>query len=211
MQSLWYLQPFRAMGPLVSMLKFVLADTVAFVVIALCIIVGFGLAFVVLLDDVSISSNISEFASPLRSFESLYHTLLGEFDAEVRACLILTLLLNLLAQIFHLDDTDGFISVWRILLLNLFLFLGTIVLLSLLISILGDTYDRVKLTEEGEQLKCRARIVTTCSLTNWLTVLSLFPIRCGLHAANRLIREPFLPYPFNCGSSRERQRVSCPQ
>ena len=42
---------------------------------------------------------------------------------------------------------------------GLFAFLGGIVLLSLLIAILGDTYDRVKMKEEAELIKCRARIV----------------------------------------------------
>lgn len=35
-------------------------------------------------------------------------------------------------------------------------------LLTLLISILEDTYDRVKLTEDAELVKCRARIIDRC-------------------------------------------------
>ena len=50
-------------------------------------------------------------------------------------------------------------SVCRSLLFDSYLVVANIVMLSLLISILGDTYDRVKLTEDAELIKCRAKLV----------------------------------------------------
>ena len=55
-------------------------------------------------------------------------------------------------------STDTFIGVWRSLLFNGFIFVGGIVLLSLLIAILGDTYNSVRSTEKEELVKCRAKM-----------------------------------------------------
>ena len=44
----------------------------------------------------------------------------------------------------------------RSILFDAFVFVGGIVLLSLLVAILSDTYDRVKLKEKAELTKCRA-------------------------------------------------------
>lgn len=38
----------------------------------------------------------------------------------------------------------------------------TIILLSLLIAIMSDTFDKVKLSEEAEMFKCRATIIDDC-------------------------------------------------
>ena len=50
-------------------------------------------------------------------------------------------------------------DIFRSLLFDSYLIVAGIVMLSLLISILGDTYDRVKLTEEAELIKCRAKLI----------------------------------------------------
>lgn len=72
---------------------------------------------------------------------------------------------------------DGFLSLWRSALFNVFLFLGPVVILSLLISILGDTYDRVKLTQEAELFKVRARMVRTCAAWSLWTSKILYLFR----------------------------------
>lgn len=41
----------------------------------------------------------------------------------------------------------------------LYMLIEAIVFLNLLIAIMGDTYDRVKLTEEAELMKCRAMVI----------------------------------------------------
>ena len=50
-------------------------------------------------------------------------------------------------------------DIFRALLFDSYLLVAGIVMLSLLISILGDTYDRVKLTEDAELIKCRAKLI----------------------------------------------------
>ena len=51
------------------------------------------------------------------------------------------------------------LKVWRDVLLYSFLLLGPVVLLSLLIAALGDTFDRVTLTREAESVRSRATAV----------------------------------------------------
>ena len=63
-------------------------------------------------------------------------------------------------------STDTFIGKWRALLFNSFIFAGGVVLISLLIAILSDVYDSVKLKEPCVLVKDRASIVASsfCSV-----------------------------------------------
>ena len=53
----------------------------------------------------------------------------------------------------------------RSILFDAFVFVGGIVLASLLVAILSDTYDRVKLKEKAELTKCRALMAGWLSFT----------------------------------------------
>ena len=70
-------------GPLISMITYVLRDIVAFVVSGFLIVIGFGFSFLVLFNNRLIDDDGENFNSILRSFESLFYALLGEFDADV--------------------------------------------------------------------------------------------------------------------------------
>jgi len=155
---LWYAQPFSSTGPLISIIQYVLLDILSFTVMGIFIVIGFGFAFLVLFSNGFIEDDGENFNSPHRSFESLFYAVLGEFDPDV-----------------FRSSPYGFLSIWRISLFNVFLFLGPVVLLSLLISILGDTFDRVKLTQEAELFKCRARMIRTCAdWSMWTSRILLF-------------------------------------
>jgi len=141
------------------MILYVLWDITSFAMLGLIVMVGFGMAFLVLFSDNFVEDDGGMFSSLPQSLESLYYALLGEFDPDVLR-----------------SPPDGLLSLWRLGLFNVFLFLGSVVLLSLLISILGDTYDRVKLKQEAELIKCRARLIRTCAWVHIfvLKILSIF-------------------------------------
>ena len=63
-----------------------------------------------------------------------------------------------------LRRTDDFIKIWRALLFNSFFYVGPIVLMSLLISILTDTHDRVRSRETAEQTMYRQQAVVDCEV-----------------------------------------------
>lgn len=142
---LWYAQPLSSTGPLVSMIRYVFWDILSFVMMGVFVVAGFGLAFLVLFGKELVDDDGRNFSSPLQCFESLFYAVLGEFDPD------------------DFRMSDGWLSVWRRFLFDAFLFLGPIVLLSLLISILGDTYDKVRLRQEAELFKCRVQIVSQCA------------------------------------------------
>lgn len=86
------------------------------------------------------------------------------------------MLLSLSTRILCLQtarsDEATFVPVWRNIFFDVFLFVGPIVLLSLLISIVQDTYDKVRRSEEAEVIKCRARIVTGVRVPRFLVQFS---------------------------------------
>ena len=63
-------------------------------------------------------------------------------------------------QMFRSNKTDGFIGMWRSLLFSTYLFIGGIVLISLLVAILSESFDKIKHWEKEMLVKCRAEIVS---------------------------------------------------
>ena len=66
-----------------------------------------------------------------------------------------------------LRPSSDFLTVWRALLFNSFVYIGPIALMSLLISILTDTHDRVRSKEIGEQTMYRLQAVFDCAMVGW--------------------------------------------
>ena len=175
------LVPFDKIGYFVSMARYSMKAVVPFSGLGASVLVGFSFAFRVLFnpkfyrdedgsdetggadangtvgndtrseDDDSHEDESSFF----RVLKILFHAAVGNFEEEVRL-LMLDTSHGVCSQVFR--STDTFIGVWRSLLFNGFIFVGGIVLLSLLIAILGDTYNRVRSTEEEELVKCRAEL-----------------------------------------------------
>ena len=100
--------------------------------------------------------------SVLHVFKMLFHACIGNFDDKVRRLTSLEmadllLICRVLQMILYTDD-PSFIGTWRIFLFDAFVFVGGIVLISLLVAILSDTFDNVKYTQKAELVKCRAEM-----------------------------------------------------
>ena len=63
-----------------------------------------------------------------------------------------------------LRPASDFLTVWRALMYNSFIYVGPIVLMSLLISILTDTHDRVRSKEKTEQTMHQLQAAFDCSV-----------------------------------------------
>lgn len=66
------------------MVNYVLRDVFYFVLLIVLMIAGFGVAFFVLFSNAFAENDEELFNSPWRSFESVFHALLGDFDSTVR-------------------------------------------------------------------------------------------------------------------------------
>ena len=70
-----------------------------------------------------------------------------------------------------LRPPGDFLAIWRTLLFYSFIYIGPIVLMSLLISILTDTHDRVRSKEKAEQAMYRLQTlldcITACAFARW--------------------------------------------
>ena len=69
------------------MIRQVFLDIIPFTLLALLTIVGFGISFLILFSDFFKVDDKSYFSSFFKSFETLFHASLGQFDPEVRRLL----------------------------------------------------------------------------------------------------------------------------
>ena len=67
-----------------------------------------------------------------------------------------------------LRPASDFLKIWRTLLFNSFVYIGPIVLISLLVSILTDTHDRVRSRETAEQTMYRLQATYDCFMVGAL-------------------------------------------
>ena len=61
-------------------------------------------------------------------------------------------------QIYLYTYDPSFMGIWRTVLFDAFVFIGGVVLISLLVAILSDTFDGVKYTEKAQLVRCRAEM-----------------------------------------------------
>ena len=66
------------------MIQYVFWDILSFTIMGVFIVIGFGFAFFVLFSNRFVDDDGEQFNSPHRSFESLFHAVLGQFDPEVK-------------------------------------------------------------------------------------------------------------------------------
>jgi len=150
---LWFFQAFRCTGPLTSMVWYSILDTRVFLVFGAVVMAGFAEAMHVLYGNRFRGDDGGHYNSPHRSFESMAHAVLGQFEPNV----------------IRADMDNAFLHSCRVILFDVFLFIGPILMLALLVSILGDTYDRVKAAEKAEQNKARARVIYVSEkMIGWL-------------------------------------------
>lgn len=139
-KMLYYFQLSPKMAHLVIAIFEIRKDMVSFILLASAVLLGFGLAFFVLFlwesgDDVD-----QAFGTLPRSCFSTFAMLLGLFDLEV------------FYEMEHNETTAFFLFFFYVMAMVL-------VLLNLLISIMSDSFDRVKQYEETTFIKAKARML----------------------------------------------------
>ena len=72
--------------------------------------------------------------------------------------------MRVLMQMFR--SSNRFLAIWARLLFASFIYLSPIILISVLIAIVQDIYDRVRSKEKAELRKLRLRIVAKFQSTN---------------------------------------------
>ena len=65
------------------MIRCVLVDVAPFVVLGVVMTITFGMAFAVLFANSFDEDDAQSFNSPWRSFESTFHSILGQFQPEI--------------------------------------------------------------------------------------------------------------------------------
>ncbi|GMH41669.1 hypothetical protein BSKO_09579 [Bryopsis sp. KO-2023] len=136
-KMLYYLQLFEKTSPLVTMIFDIAKDMMAFVLIAIFLLMGFALGFMVLFQ--SETGEVSqEFSTLSRGCLTLFAYLLGAFDLEE------------FASTRYPSVTFGMFISYEMTM--------TIVLLNLLIAIMGDSFDRIKEREATTFLMAKAAI-----------------------------------------------------
>lgn len=142
---LYYLQLFEKTSPLVIMIFDVLKDMMAFLMISIFLLFGFGIGFIILFQHEEGDIG-NDFKSLTRACLTLFAYLLGAFDLD------------------QFDDTRypsvayGLFIVFEIVM--------TVVLLNLLIAIMGDSYDRIKERESTTFLIAKAAVIEDMECIN---------------------------------------------
>lgn len=149
---LYYARAFFPTGPLVIMIGEIIQDILYFIALAFMVLFGFGVAFFVLYhplwaDEPLINDMDQETVDELKlSFETLGQSLmtvfafvLGDFDLKI---------------IYNSP-----VPSLSIFLFVLYMIMMMIVLLNLLIAIMGDSFDRIKNSEETQFLRARASAI----------------------------------------------------
>ena len=66
-----------------SVIRYILYDIIIFVILGDIVLIGFSIAFYISFADRHLEGDPVGFGSPMRTFETLFYAVLGEFDAEV--------------------------------------------------------------------------------------------------------------------------------
>ena len=156
------------MGPFISMVNSAIADSWRFLLLIAVMVFSYSIALMALFETGSIKGDDGNFSSLPRAIETLFYSCIGNFEVEVRPCPLPCYLLDtvpsVLVQMFR--SSSNLLAVWATLLFASFIYIGPIVLISLLIAILTDTYDKVRSKEKAELTKLRLRIMARCRLEN---------------------------------------------
>ena len=145
------------MGRITLMMNSAFKDSLCVLYPVTLIISGYSMAFTALFNDVSRDKEGEHFVNFGRAFETLTYAGIGSFDVDVRCHTSAPISCDVSIQMFR--HSSSLLAAWAAILFGSFVFIGPIVLLSLLVGILTDTYDRVRSSEKAELRKFRMRIV----------------------------------------------------
>eukprot|EP00210_Caulerpa_lentillifera_P002852 g2726.t1 len=149
MKLLFYAQAFKSTGPMVIMMREIIVDIRWFLFILFAFLVGFGVAFFVLLSHKRKQDNDNNkenpFSDPWMSVVTMILLMLSEVGDSLDS--------------IDNNDMPQAITILAAITLVAFLAAVAIVLLNLLIAIMGDSFDRVKNHERSLFLRKRASVV----------------------------------------------------
>eukprot|EP00210_Caulerpa_lentillifera_P007800 g7444.t1 len=162
--KVWYFaQAFEKTGAFVLMIENIIKDCVSFLGLALVILLGFSFAMFILFqqalhekksidnedddneDDYNETRDTIEqsFGDPWKAIVTMFYAMIGTFELEIY-------------------QDSGSLSILITIMFVFYLAMQMIVMVNMLIAIMGDTFDRVKSTEEEQLLMRRARFIDAC-------------------------------------------------
>eukprot|EP00210_Caulerpa_lentillifera_P007820 g7462.t1 len=157
--KVWYFaQAFEKTGAFVLMIENIIKDCVPFLGLAVVILFGFSFALFILFqqalheiklidneDDNNETKDIIEqsFGDPWKAIVTMFYAMIGTFEPKI----------------YH---DSGSLSILITIMFVFYLAMQMIVMVNMLIAIMGDTFDRVKSTEEEQLLMGRARFIDAC-------------------------------------------------
>lgn len=138
---LYYARPFRKTGPLVIIVSAIAKDIMPFLLLAASVMFGFAVAFYVLYRESR--GNGTDSIKSFSSFPSTLFTVVayvfGDFDSD--------------------DLFDAPQSKITVILFVLYMVIVMIILLNMMIAIMGDSFNRIKSSEETRFIKARAEAI----------------------------------------------------
>eukprot|EP00210_Caulerpa_lentillifera_P007787 g7431.t1 len=157
--KVWYFaQAFEKTGAFVLMIENIIKDCVPFLGLALVILLGFSFALFSLfqqaLHEIKLIGNEADtnetreiieqsFGDPWKAIVTMFYAMIGTFEPKI----------------YH---DSGSLSILITIMFVFYLATQMIVMVNMLIAIMGDTFDRVKSTEEEQLLMGRARFIDAC-------------------------------------------------
>lgn len=137
---LYFMLPFKSIGPQVNMIFEILKDIYVFLIVILIILGGFSTMFYGMFDD---ETNVDEngyFDSFGLSLVTTYGMMLGDFDSQAFTSLKSSFLPTLLFMFY--------------------MFIMMIVMLNLLIAIIGDSFDKIRPHQKLSFYESRCLIIS---------------------------------------------------
>eukprot|EP00210_Caulerpa_lentillifera_P007770 g7414.t2 len=157
--KVWYFaQAFEKTGAFVLMIENIVKDCVPFLGLALVILLGFSFALFSLFQqalheikligkehDIKETRDVIEqsFGDPWKAIITMFYAMIGTFEPKT----------------YH---DSGSLSILITIMFVFYLVAQMIVMVNMLIAIMGDTFDRVKSTQEEQLLMGRARFIDAC-------------------------------------------------
>lgn len=148
-RMLFYARPFKSTGPLVIVISSIVSDIVPFLVLALCVMFGFAVAFYILYrhvspdeecpDDDQFQSMHEAFGNFKRTFFTVFSYVFGDFDLD---------------DIYKAPESNTTIIVFV-----LYMVIIAIILLNMLIAIMGESFNRILSDEDTRFVKARAMAI----------------------------------------------------
>eukprot|EP00210_Caulerpa_lentillifera_P007783 g7427.t1 len=157
--KVWYFaQAIEKTGAFVLMIENIIKDCVPFLGLALVILLGFSFALFILfqqaLHEIKLIGNEDannetrdvieqSFGDPWKAIVTMFYAMIGTFEPKI----------------YH---DSGSLSILITIMFVFYLATQMIVMVNMLIAIMGDTFDRVKSTQEEQLLMGRARFIDAC-------------------------------------------------